>query len=202
MLMQPTLPSSCARAATAEEARYRIDAPIGDRSARVVALDDGAATLIRRLAHRPWHGARFYTLVAERSPLDRHAGGRGDSAIESAIEPVAAPGPDGGVPGVPQMDMPQMDMPLHRTSGGTAALIAELVDADVVLMVATGRGSPEAASIIGAACAQRGIMTAGVVLGEYYQVADTITALRPHARVLLVSHDNDDVGELLSAIRA
>ena len=37
---RPTLLGSCARAATAAEARFRIDRPIGGRSAVIVALDD------------------------------------------------------------------------------------------------------------------------------------------------------------------
>ncbi|SFO28054.1 hypothetical protein SAMN05216207_104118 [Pseudonocardia ammonioxydans] len=64
--MVPILQNSCARATSLEEARYRIDIPIeGRRGARVVALDDGAATLVRRLAREPWNAARFYTLPAQ-----------------------------------------------------------------------------------------------------------------------------------------
>jgi hypothetical protein len=45
----------------------RIDAEVpGRRGARVVALDDRAATLVRRLAREPWHGAHFATLPADR----------------------------------------------------------------------------------------------------------------------------------------
>ncbi|WP_037075775.1 hypothetical protein [Pseudonocardia spinosispora] len=166
-MMQPILQSSCALATSRAEARFRIDAPIaGRRGARVVALDDGAATLVRRLARAPWNGARFFTLVAG--------------------------GPDPGGP----------DMPLHTTTGRSTRLDVELAEADVAVMVATTGSSGTAASIIGRACAHRGIMTAGVVLGEHSLVADTVNALRPHAQVLLVSRDEEDVAEVLSAIRA
>jgi hypothetical protein len=40
------------------------------------------------------------------------------------------------------------------------------------------------------------------VLGERHDVTDTVTALRPHAQVLLVTRDEQDVAEVLSALRA
>ncbi|HEY2698587.1 MAG TPA: hypothetical protein VGJ45_24225 [Pseudonocardiaceae bacterium] len=60
--MRPTLLNSCASAATAEEARFRIDAKPGlrvERATRVVALDAGAAEIVRPLAEAPWLGSRF-----------------------------------------------------------------------------------------------------------------------------------------------
>jgi hypothetical protein len=60
MQRQPTLLSSCARAATAAEARFRISPPdFAHRSSRVIALDERAAELARSLAGRPWRGGRF-----------------------------------------------------------------------------------------------------------------------------------------------
>jgi hypothetical protein len=57
--------SESARAASAEEARFRIDRPIAPaRAARVVALDPGAAATIRRVATGPWVTARFYVCEA------------------------------------------------------------------------------------------------------------------------------------------
>jgi hypothetical protein len=57
--------SSCARAATAAETRYRIDAPIvSSRGARVVALDAGAAAVAARVATQPWGNARFFSCEA------------------------------------------------------------------------------------------------------------------------------------------
>lgn len=60
--MRPTLLNSCASAATAAEARFRIDAKPGlrtERATRVVALDPGAAEILAPLADQPWLGARF-----------------------------------------------------------------------------------------------------------------------------------------------
>lgn len=60
MQRQPTLLSSCARAATAAEARYRISSPgFTRRSSRVIALDSHAAAIVRRLAGQRWSGGHF-----------------------------------------------------------------------------------------------------------------------------------------------
>jgi hypothetical protein len=148
--MRPILRNSCAQAATAGEARFRIDRPIAGRSALVVALDAEAADVVDRVATRPWSGARFLRA--------------GDELAERL--------PD------------------------------ELADADVVIMVATGDADAEAAAAIGRACAARGIMTAGLILGERLDVGDAVSDLRPHARNLMVTEDEQDVAEVLTALRA
>lgn len=176
-MSRPILLNSCARAATAEEARFRL--PILERSSwrstRVIALDEAAAEVVRRIAAAPWRGARFFT-----------AGEANTSA--------------GGI-----------DVELHGTGGSASRLTAELDDADLVVLVATadvgdGDGAA-AASAIGMACDLRGIMTAGLILDEARTGAGgrgggTASALRPHARVLLVTRDEQDVTEVLVALRA
>jgi hypothetical protein len=60
MQRQPTLLSSCALAATAAEARYRISSPeFTHRTSRVIALDGQAAALVRGLAGQRWDGGHF-----------------------------------------------------------------------------------------------------------------------------------------------
>ncbi len=60
MQRQPTLLGSCARAATAAEARYRISAPaFTHRDSRVIALDSHAAGIVRRLGGQRWSGGHF-----------------------------------------------------------------------------------------------------------------------------------------------
>jgi hypothetical protein len=145
---RPILLNSCGRAATAEEARFRIDRPIAGRSALVVALDDEAADVVDRLAARPWQGARFF------------------NAAEAA------------------------------------RLADELADADVAIMIATAGADADAASAIAQACAERGIMTAGLILGDRLEVAAAVSALRPFARNLMVTADEEDVAEVLTALRA
>ena len=75
MANRPILANSCARAATAAEARFRIDAkPIRrPRATSVVALDDGAMELVRELAGQEWNAARFLGLP-DGSPAGEYAG--------------------------------------------------------------------------------------------------------------------------------
>ena len=94
-----------------------------------------------------------------------------------------------------------VEVDLRRLDGSTTPLSTELAGADVTIMIATTDVGAEAAAIIGAACTVRGIMTAGIVLGD----ADTylaVSALRPYARVLIVSTDENDLDALLTAVRA
>jgi len=55
MTARPILGSSCARATTAAEMRYRIDRPIGGRrGARIIGLDAGADAIVERISHQQW----------------------------------------------------------------------------------------------------------------------------------------------------
>jgi hypothetical protein len=145
---RPTLLNSCAWAATADEARFRIDRPIAGRAALIVALDEDAAEVVDRTAERPWGAAQFF-----RSPDDPR-------------------------------------------------LFDEIPQADVAIMVGTADADGEVASAIARACATRGIMTAGLILGERPDVNAAVSALRPYARNLMVTDDEEDVAAVLTALRA
>jgi hypothetical protein len=148
--VRPILLNSCALAATAKEARFRIDRPIGSRAALIIALDDEAAAVVDRVAERPWGGARF----------------------------------------------------LHAADSSEDRLTQELADADVAIMIATADADAHLAETIARACATRGIMTAGLIVGARADVADAVSALRPYARNLMITDDEDDVAEVLTALRA
>ncbi|GHG98740.1 3-methyl-2-oxobutanoate hydroxymethyltransferase [Streptomyces lanatus] len=154
--------SESARAASASESRFRIDVPIAPaRAARVIALDDRAVTVARRLAERPWAHARFYTAAGIRDT----------------------------------------DGLLHGLNGGISPLEEALTGTDVVVVLATEDGGRAAAAAIGRICRQRSITTAGVVLGDGFEADDAVAALRPYARVLLLTADESDAFELLTALR-
>jgi hypothetical protein len=168
VVVDTSLLSSCARAASAAEARYRIDRPIApSRAGRVVALDAGAADVLARTAQLEWANARFYVCEA--------AGEDAESVLLRGID------------------------------GGPATLADELASASVVVMVATSDTGADCAYALGRACWERGVQTAGLVLGdgtdEGTAAAAAVAALRPHARVLLPKADEGDVVELLSALR-
>lgn len=89
---------------------------------------------------------------------------------------------------------------LTRLDGVQVWLCAELTDADFAMMVATGDDGASVAAAIGDACTRRGIMTAGLIVGDGGQARAAGRALRPHARVLLTSSDEDDAAAILSAV--
>lgn len=94
------------------------------------------------------------------------------------------------------------DAVLRGPDGSRSLLSEELGGADVAVMIATAAGGARAASLIGQACAARGIMTAGLVVSENSGVPAAVSALRPHASVLVVARDEDYVPEMLAALRA
>jgi hypothetical protein len=174
--MPPTLLNSCARAATAAEASFRIDRPIPGRSARVLALDDGAAEIVGRVAERSWGGTRFFT-PADGEPAD--------------VEPTGGEGNGAGP-----------DLAVRALDGSRCRLSDELADADVAILIATADDGAGLAATIARACAQRGVMTAGLILGDERETGAAVSALRPYAPVLLVTDDEADLSEVLTALRA
>jgi hypothetical protein len=181
---QPTLASSCARAATAAEARFRIDYPdTAKRAARVIALDEQAAVIVSGLAGQPWRGGHFL--------------------VFDEVVTAAADGDGGGEPAEAAL----------RTADGTRVLLSdELAAADSVVMIATPAARAEAAEVIGDACAERMIMSAGLVVSADGDggagggsgpaaTGEVVAALRPNAMVLVVLADAGDVPEILAALR-
>lgn len=106
------------------------------------------------------------------------------------------------VPIAPPGDSGSESVALRRLDGSRTMLLDELADADVVVMVATTGGDGTVATIIGAACTVRAVMTAGLIVGDSVVADAAVTALRPHARVLMVTSDEQDVAEVLTALRA
>lgn len=92
-------------------------------------------------------------------------------------------------------------LPLRGLDGATTTLADILADTDVVVVLATDDSGRAQAAAIGRACGARAIMTAGLVLGDGFEAEDAVAALRPYARVLLLSADESDVFELLTALR-
>lgn len=138
------------------------------RRSRVVALDDHATDVVRRLATRHLGNARFLTRR----------------------------------PGAPIADRDGADVGLATVNGEPVHLDEELDDADMVVLVASTDAGAAMASAIGEAATRRGIMTSGLVLGDGRSAGAAIQALRPHARVLLRSSDEDDLPDVLAALRA
>lgn len=91
---------------------------------------------------------------------------------------------------------------LVTMTGDPVALAEALEGSNTVVMVSTDGSNSEAVDTIGAACKVRGIMTAGLVVTPGTLTSDALSHLRPHARILLVPAEEDDLVELLRATRA
>lgn len=90
---------------------------------------------------------------------------------------------------------------LRGLDGATSTLADALTGTDVVVVIATDDSGRTQAAAIGRSCGARAVMTAGLVLGDGFEAEDAVAALRPYARVLLLSADESDVFELLTALR-
>jgi len=167
--------SESARASSAAEARFRLDAPNSHpRVTRIIALDPAAERAIGSIAGEDWTGARFLTLVATTPAGD-------------------------GLEGVP------IDVTLRDRSGREGMLAETLAAADAVVMIAGSGAGAKAAAVIGGACAARGIMATGLVVASSDGDDDAeraLHSLRPHASMLVVASGVEYIPEMLSALRA
>ena len=168
---RPTLLSSCALATTAAEARFRISRPDTSTRDARVIAVDSRAAVLVRAAAAATTWRGGHFLV-----FDRVASGTGNGA-----------GP--------------ADAVLRTPDGAVTLLSAELAGADLVVIVATAAARPEAASVIGDACAERMVMSAGLVVAGEGLAGPVVSALRPNAMVLVVLDSGRDVTEILTALR-
>lgn len=170
---RPTLLSSCARATTREESAFRVNYPNSrTRATRIIALDEDAAAAMRAIEEQPWNGAHFTTFRA-------------------------------GIAGAKGLDNLPVDATLANRDGSEVKLSDEIAGADAVIMIVTAGASPDAAGIVGNACFERRIMSTGLVIAEESGTLEpTLKALRPYAKMLVVSSGTEYVPEMLTALRA
>ena len=92
---------------------------------------------------------------------------------------------------------------LLTLEGETVDMKTEIDHSDSVVMVATNGIAAAAVAAVGAVARERAIMTAGLLfLDEGDLTGETLLAIRPHARILLVPAEHEDLYQLLVAIRA
>lgn len=170
----PTLLSSCAKAATAAEARYRIDYPNSRaRSSRIVALDDSAAAIMRRVEGDVWGDARFLTF------RNRHPA----PGIESLSIDATLGTPDG------------VETRLSAELAGADV---------VVMIAATGEAIDAAAAVGNACFVRNIMTAGLIVSKDRSDpdVDRAVTTLRPYAKVLVIASDEEYVPAMLHALRA
>lgn len=168
--------SDSARATTAAEARFRIEAPNSQpRTIKVIALDPPSEQIVKRLAALPWNRASFLTA----SNFARVPRSGATFSLQGWLSDLA---------------------------GRTCNLMDEVAAADLMVMVASAGHDAQAAALIGEACAARRVMTTGLVLGggtaSDAEASRTLAALRPHTMMLVVASGADYIEDMLTALRA
>jgi hypothetical protein len=95
---------------------------------------------------------------------------------------------------------------LSDIAGHTKDLIAEISEADFVVMVANAGEDAQGASIIGEACSARSITTIGLIVQSPGTTEDelsrTLGHMRPFAKMLVIATGQDYIEVMLTALRA
>jgi hypothetical protein len=167
--------SSCSRAATADEARFRVNYPNSlPRAIKVIALDIQSEGVLRRISDLQWNGATFMTASTvrgrEKSPGQSMSGWLGDLAghITNLLEQIKA-----------------ADVVVIVASAGdnpsNAAVIADACNLHHVMLTAL--------VIDGPSTSQEALLT-------------TLVALRPHTSMLVVAKGEEYIETMLTALRA
>ena len=168
--------SESARAASAAEARFRIDAPNSkQRAVKVIALDAPSDDVVKRLSQAKWNNASFFTA----------------SAFAAATR---------------KDERFSMQGWLSDLAGRTKDLVDEIDSADLVVMVASAGEDAQAASLIGEACSAKRVMTTVLVLGgasvSDEALAKSLSQLRPWALMLVIASAEEYIADMLAALRA
>jgi len=166
--------SESARATSATEARYRIDAPNAQpRTVKVIALDAAAERVVKRIAKGQWRRATFFTSLSDdgvpRGAWSMQAwlgdvAGRAMNLIEeiASADLVVMVAAAGGSP------------PAASVIGEACALNRVMTTA----LIVDAREKSDAA------------------------LAGTLAALRPYAAMLVVADGEDYIEAMLEALRA
>lgn len=170
---RPTMLNSCARAATAAEARFRVQYPNSlTRASRIFALDAAAAEAMYAVTEEPWNGARFLTVCKGEVLPDM-------TAIDDL--PLSAPG---GAKAILSKELEGADLVVLLASAA-----ADTGAAEVIAREAHRRRIMVAGLALGSGARQSGVDKA-------------VAALRPFASVLVVASDREFIPAMLSALRA
>jgi hypothetical protein len=165
--------SESARASSAAETRFRIDAANSrQRTVKVVALDTLSEAVVRRLAEAEWGGARFLAAAAL----------------------AAAPRTDRGIATGEPGDVGGRGEPLSAGEGTDLVALVATAGEDLAPACVVGEACRMGATII--AFVLTGPSTARETLSR------TLAQLRPWTLMLTIAEDEDCIGEVLRALRA
>ncbi|HKA72067.1 MAG TPA: hypothetical protein VKE26_09690 [Xanthobacteraceae bacterium] len=165
----------CARATTAAEAKFRIDAPNSQpRNVKVIALDARSERVAKHLAARQWSRAAFFTASAFTTPRDAQK-----FSIDGWLKDLAG-----------------------RTKNLVDEIAtADLV----VMIAAAGENAPAAAIIGEACGVKHVMTTVLVLGSDNTSdeaLAKSLAQLRPYAMMLVIANGDEYIEDMLTALRA
>src|SRR5215212_1329591 len=103
-----------------------------------------------------------------------------------------------------------LDGPSERVvkhlAGRTKSLVDEIDTADLVVMIAASGENAHAAALVGEACSLKHVMTTALILGSDATtdeaLSKSLTQLRPHVMMLVISNADEYIEDMLAALRA
>lgn len=169
----PTMLSSCARAATAEEARFRVPYPNSlSRTSRIFALDQSAAEAMYAVTEDPWDNAHFLTVFANSHVTPDTASG--DIPISH---------PNGAAASL-DVELTGADIVVLLATDGSSEAAAEVIARECFKRKITCAGIA---------------LKRGPPSGKMEKV---VNSMRKFTRVLVVAQDDDYIPAMLTALRA
>lgn len=170
----PTMLGSCARAATAAEAKYRVQYPnSGMRTSRIFALDAGAAEAMYAITEEPWNNAHFLTLAAK----------AGIDPEKTDADALPLSNPDGSAANL-ERELAGADVVVLIATDGSGEGAAEVIAREcfrrniMCAGLALAKGKSDAT------------------------VDKAVNSMRSFARVLVVAQGDDYIPAMLTALRA
>jgi hypothetical protein len=165
-----------AKMSSAVEAKFRIGSPNSlQRAIKIIGLDLNSEKVLARIGAEKWEGATFLTATSLSSSPAR----RGDFSLQGWLSDLAGRGRD---------------------------LVNEVQTADSVIVVSTAGESAEAAELIGEACSLKHVLSTALILGgrtcSNEALSKSLSQLRPHVAMLVVSGEDEYIRDMLAALRA
>jgi hypothetical protein len=144
------------------------------RTIKIIALDPRSESILERIGEEQWKSASCLTAIAFSTP----EGQRRDVSLRRWLSDLA---------------------------GRARDLVNGIQGADSVIMVVTAGEDTEAAALIREACGRHVPLTAVILAATSCSektLETTLSQLRSHVSMLVVSHEDEYVGEMLEALRA
>jgi hypothetical protein len=171
--------SESARNSTAHEAAFRIQYPNAKpRTIKVIALDQSSAAMVEEIARMDWQRATFFNSCTFGGKLP-------DS---KAVR-------DGSLKGW-----------LNDLAGHARDMVAEIDDANIIVVVIHAGSDASVGAIIGEAATMRKKSVIGLVMdaetASEADLAKTMKGMRPYSKMLVVAKGHDYIEEMLHALYA